>query len=455
MSAEIPDGALFPVALVVRNIMGVKAVALSFDPKGGVYLLGGDNHQGKTSTLTGLRMCIEGAAAAPDKVLRTGTSRGTSHLTLADREGAPVLDVEVTVTPKGMRLELRDVEGNPLRRPQEKLDALLSTIGFDPLEFADLAKKDARKAGEALRKLVGLEVHDLDERAAKATEERKLANREVVSLTKQIEGLPPLHKDAGDAELSMANLLAELSEAQEEQRRREGLEWSVADAERAHQGAITSAAVADGEVKRIEAELAEALGIQRRARELAEQAGNALEQAKRAAAEAQKAPAPDLTAINAKIEGAEDANRRVRENAHRRKLEADLQAKKTEWSAAQDELDRVDEERRKRVRSAKYPIAGLAFDESASTVLLDGIPLEQVSDEERVRVSLAVGMALNPKLRALVIGRSGNDLDKNAIAKLHELALENRFLILAERVGDGDEVSVVIEDGEVREDRTQ
>jgi hypothetical protein len=451
-ATPIPDDAVIPIGLEVKNIMGVRAVRLTFDPAGGVYFVGGENHQGKTSTLTALRMCIEGAAAAPSKVLRSGTTRGESKLRLQPLAGGDPIEVHVVVTQSGQRLELRDPEGVPMRRPQEKLSALLSAVGFDPLEFAELAQRDPAKAGESLRKLVGLDFSDLVERQERAAEQRKTARRERDTIATQLEGMPPLHKDAPAEETAPATLTAKLTEANAEVARRASMRNDLIAAEEDERRASKALDDANELIAKLERDLHAARALAATGEALLDQKRAHVLELKGAIEEL---PAePDVAGILAEISANDDRNRKVRENASRRAAEAKRDEHQRTFDKAQEEIDAVTEERRKRIRSAKYPIDGLAFDETATTVLLNDVPIQQVSDEERVRVSLAVGMALNPKLRALVIGRAGNDLDKRARATLHELALANRFLILAERVGDGEEVSVVIEDGEVREDRT-
>jgi len=55
-------------------------------------------------------------------------------------------------------------------------------------------------------------------------------------------------------------------------------------------------------------------------------------------------------------------------------------------------------------------------------LLMDGLPFEQASTSQRIMASVAVGMALNPKLRLLVC-QHGSDLDNDtldALAKVVE-----------------------------------
>jgi hypothetical protein len=82
-------------------------------------------------------------------------------------------------------------------------------------------------------------------------------------------------------------------------------------------------------------------------------------------------------------------------------------------------------------------------------VLLNGIPFKQASGAEQLRASLAMAIALNPKLRVIRIA-DGSLLDSDNLALVEAAARENDFQVWIEMVGDGDGRGIVIEDGEVR-----
>jgi hypothetical protein len=81
-------------------------------------------------------------------------------------------------------------------------------------------------------------------------------------------------------------------------------------------------------------------------------------------------------------------------------------------------------------------------------VTLNGIPLGQASAAEQLRVSVALAMAANPKLRVLRI-LDGSLLDTESLAIIGELAKENDFQAWIEVVDESGKVGIVIEDGRV------
>ena len=65
-----------------------------------------------------------------------------------------------------------------------------------------------------------------------------------------------------------------------------------------------------------------------------------------------------------------------------------------------------------------------------------------------MRVSVAIAMAANPKLRVLRI-KDGSLLDENSLALIADMASENDYQVWIERVDTTGKVGVVMEDGAI------
>ena len=96
--------------------------------------------------------------------------------------------------------------------------------------------------------------------------------------------------------------------------------------------------------------------------------------------------------------------------------------------------------------AAAFPVVGLGFNDNGVT--FNGVPFSQASSAEQLRVSVAMGLALNPTLRVVLI-RDGSLLDDDSLAMVATMAAEKDSQVWIERVGHGEETSVVIEDGAV------
>ena len=110
-------------------------------------------------------------------------------------------------------------------------------------------------------------------------------------------------------------------------------------------------------------------------------------------------------------------------------------------------LESLDADKASAIAGASYPIDGLAVTDDG--VALQGIPFSQASSAEKLRTSVAIGLALNPGLPVLLI-RDGSLLDLSNLEAVAAMAESSGAQLWIERVGDGEEMSVVIEDGSVR-----
>ena len=92
------------------------------------------------------------------------------------------------------------------------------------------------------------------------------------------------------------------------------------------------------------------------------------------------------------------------------------------------------------------------FDESGIT--FKGIPFKQISSSEKLRVGLAISIALNPKIRVVLV-RDASLLDSANLAILGEFADKNSVQIWLEKVDESGKVGIVISDGEVVETKEE
>jgi hypothetical protein len=113
------------------------------------------------------------------------------------------------------------------------------------------------------------------------------------------------------------------------------------------------------------------------------------------------------------------------------------------------EIESIDQRKAGLLAEAQMPIEGLAVD--VEGVTYQGVPLEQASQSQRIRVGVAISAALSPSLR-LALVRQGNDLDDASLAVLREEAERLDLQVLLERwVRSEDGAVVVIEAGRVAE----
>ncbi len=156
----------------------------------------------------------------------------------------------------------------------------------------------------------------------------------------------------------------------------------------------------------------------------------------------------DVDAINKQMIEAEKINTQIRENRNYAKADNELNELRKQSQSLSDQINDINNKKAKILAEAKFPIKGLAIDEDEVT--FDGIPFVQCSTAQQIKISVAIGLAMNPKLRILLI-REGSLLDKKNLAMIAKMADEANAQIWLERVGQGKECSVIIEDGEIQD----
>jgi DNA repair exonuclease SbcCD ATPase subunit len=416
--------------LTAENIKRLKAVEIT--PDGNLIVIGGRNAQGKTSVLDSITYALAGASSHPDQPIRNGEDKAKIVCELDD------LIVTRTFTPNGGSLMVSNKEGAKYASPQAMLDELTGKLTFDPLAFA---RMQPREQLETLKSLVGLDFAEMDAKRQELYDERTLVNREGKKLAHQIEGMLE-YPDAPDLEVSVSELMEEL-------RKREG--HNQANNEKRDSLTLTNNQVR-AQASRVEeiteqiAQLETELGSAKGQLEKLRQSQSELQ------SEVTSLQDADVQEVLTQIAGADAINRKVRSNLQRARLRRLLDEKRTESINLSTNIQDIDEAKAKALSDATFPIAGLSFNEEGAppVVTYNNVPFDQCSSSEQLRVSLAMGLAMNPKLKVVLI-RDGSLLDKDNLNMIAEMAAVADAQVWLEKVGEGDDVSIIIEDGMVKE----
>ena len=155
----------------------------------------------------------------------------------------------------------------------------------------------------------------------------------------------------------------------------------------------------------------------------------------------------DLAPLQQKLSGAQEANRAV--ESKKRKAEL-LEAANAAAAEAQRLTEAMDARKRrvaKAIANAELPVSGLGLD--TGMVTYNSKPLAQASDAEQLRISMAIAMALNPKLRVVRV-RDGSLLDEDSLAAVAKMADEADCQVWLERVDSSGEIGFVMEDGHLK-----
>ena len=407
------------IRLTAENIKRLKAVEIT--PDGNMVVIGGRNAQGKTSVLDSITYALAGTSSHPDQPIRNGEDKAKIVCELDD------LIVTRTFTLKGGSLKVSNKEGAKYASPQALLDELTGKLTFDPLAFARMQPQEQL---ETLRSLVGLDFAEMDAKRQELYDKRTVVNREGKELKGAVDQMTK-YPDVPDDEVSVSELMDEL-------RIRE-----------AHNRANNEAREKLNELSNQRYVLAQhAFALEKELEETKAELDKANQQAKARKELVDARKDTDEEEIREQITGADLINRKVRSNRVLTQRERELEDKRSESRCISEAIAAIDTQRADAVASADFPVCSLSFDDNA--VLYKGLPFDQCSSSEQLRVSLAMGLAMNPKLKVVLI-RDGSLLDKDNLKMIAEMAAAADAQVWLEKVGEGDDISIIIEDGMVKE----
>ncbi|MEY9520299.1 DNA repair exonuclease SbcCD ATPase subunit [Bradyrhizobium japonicum] len=437
------DQPLRILSLDVENILRVVAVRVR--PDGKVVELTGRNRQGKSSVIEAIWMALGGEKLIPTDPIHDGAEVGRIVLDLGDDAGT-----QYRVTRKIVRadnekgfatsLTIEGGDGQRFTNPQKTLNGFIGALSCDPLDF--IAMKP-REQFDLLKKFVaGIDFDAIARANDDDFETRTDVNRAAKAKRVQADGIR-IDPDAPTERQDEGKLVAELAAAGEAnaaaERFRSGLAAKKVRAEAAD-------AAAEANRKRIEDLRKEIAALE----VVADQADAEAADLRLEIAEAGDGPAVDTADLTARIHAARDANARFdaaeRARADRTRLDSEaalLEKRSDELTKAMADRELAKE---KAVAEAKMPVAGISFGDGA--ILLDGHPLAQASQAQKLNLAIAIAVALQPRLR-FITTKNAALLDKDSWAALVELAEKQNLMIIAETVQSDRPTAVVIEDGRV------
>ena len=419
------------ITLSAENFKCLRAVEIA--PDGNMVEIRGVNGAGKSSVLDAIEAVFAGAAGLPKKPIRRGAKAAVINVDT----GALRITREFRESGRSS-LIVKAQDGARYPSPQRMLDELIGAVAFDPLEFCRM-KPEAQR--ETLRGLVKIEVDidALDSQNERDYEKRREVNRDAQRLRAQAsgihypEGLPARPVD-----------IRELAE----RLRAAGEHNTALERLKAQRGAAVRDSTRD---RRTASEMRErAKQLREEAYELDREAKKREEHADDRDAEwAKKAEGEpiDTADLTAAIDQAREANAHLIEKQRRDTLEAEaaaLEARSATMTAAMQERTK---QKAVAIANAKMPVEGLALGDGE--VLFNGLPLDQASQAEKIRVSVAIAMAANPKLHVLCI-RDGSLLDQESMRLLAELIQAKDYQCWLEITDDDGKTGIIIEDGAVR-----
>ena len=403
------------IQLTAENIKKLKVVDIT--PTKDFIQITGKNGSGKTSVLDAIWWALAGKDAIQGQPIRKGEHKAMIRLNLGE------CVVTRRFTESGTTLVVENGDGFRAASPQAMLDAIIGHLAFDPLEFS---RMDAKKQFDALKVIadVGVDLEALTKEDENDKNRRRDITRDIKTLQGQLAGIVyPF--DAPDEEVNVGDLIKELGEL-------ENRNTIVLENERAREKYEARIKEIDATIEDLQAKIADLKEAKVR--------GHAMIDALPAMT------AKSTDSVKAQIAGAQEINKGVAAKKQNGELNAKIALMQNNVDVIETILKERESIRAKALLESKMPINGLTLGDKE--VLYRDIPFDQLSAAEQLRVSVAIAMAANPKLKVIRI-KDGSLLDDASLKIIQEMAAEREYQVWCETVNTTGKVGIVMEDGEV------
>ena len=436
------------VQFQAENIKRLKAVTIRPDPEQPVVVLTGKNRQGKTSVLDTIWMALGGQAAIPSKPIRTGEESAFARLDLGE------FVVERRITEKGAYLKVTNKEGFEPKKVQSFLDSKLGERARNPLEFMRLSPVDQVTAlqgvvnltlpVEEFLQITGLQVpaggfknidpvQVLDHAHKYLYDQRSEINKEVKRLDGVCKTLASeIPDDRRDVQpVSVQELFAE----------RRALEVKKIENDKQREALTAGEKKYDEQAKEIEQIDVDISDLQKQILQLTDNRAtletyqqNLKEDLLKLSALVEVLEDPNFSEIDARIAGADEANKIANKVQSLKASRDELDAVSTNSANLTTRLTGVKDLKGRLIAEAGLPIDGLGFENGEVTY--NGLPLSQASGREQIEISCAICMAQHPAIGILTIDIGWSELDSEGREVLRKWAQQVGAQIWVTRVVD-------------------
>jgi len=424
------------ISLEVSNVKRIKAVEIH--PDATMNVLAGKNGNGKSSILDSIEYALGGAKTLPERAIRDGEEEARIVLTTDDF----VITRNWTSNDKSyLKVEMKD--GGKISDGQTVLNKLVGNLSFDPLEFSTIEPK---KRLEILKKIAKLDFSQIDKEYDSTFQERTALNRDITSLDAIAKSfsdvlIPTIDFSIIEVKEEKESLAQENKKIEEINRQHNHKLMSLRHNKELAELSLKNT---EKEVERLEIELSRA--TEKRNHE-SERIKNLTKEINDNDQEVLQGP-HELSSFDEKILRYQEYQSKLSLIEKKNQTLESLKEKQARSEELTKKLQSIKQSKIDMISSAKMPIEGLAV--SDDDILFGGIPFAQLCTSEQIKISMSIAMALNPRLRVVII-KNGSLLDSDAMTAIKKLAEENDFQCFVERVADKPEENCIyIEDGMIK-----
>lgn len=399
-----------------------KLKAVNIEPSSNVVMLSGSNGSGKSSILDAIELAIGGVGSVK-KPIRDGEKKAKIRL------GFGEFTVSRNITEKSSVLKIESVDGYEQKSPQKFLDSLMGRISFDPMLFINSKPKEQR---QILLDFTGLDIDRFDKDRKEIYDNRTILRRSYKE-NKNVLQSKVLVKDMPQDEIKINDLMLDL-----DKKKKHNLE--IDDFKKELEINKKELTIINNEVKELEIQLST----------LKEKEDGLEHKIKTDTSSFSYMIKEDEESILKEIGEVDKKNAIIRENAKYKELKNTINLMLKDGEKMTKDIEDIDLQKDIAIRESNMPIENLSFSDNG--VLINNIPLEELSSAEKIKTGVSISMALNPKIKVLRI-TDGSLLDSNSLKIISEMAEKQDYQVWIEKVDTTGKVGFYIEDGSVVDER--
>lgn len=408
----------------LENVKRIKLVEME-PSQNGLTVIGGKNNQGKTSILDSLAWALGGNKHKPSKEHRDG-SMLSPNLKVTLSNG-------IVVERKGKNSTLKVTDPNGKKSGQKLLDSFVEELALNLPKFMESTSKEK---AETLLNIIGVgpQLMELNKKRSSLWDQRNAVYQLYNARKGTVETMPSYDGVPNDL-ISISELIKQqqdiLAKNGENARKRANVTK--------YQNELN---IVEQNIASLQAQLNSFLA---KKTELT----NSLEIAQKDAVDIHDESTEEL---ENNIQNIESINAKVTANLNRDKAIEERDNYKNQYDEYTVKIRAVEKEKVDLLNNANLPLAELSVNDDGE-IIYKNQPWDNMSGSDQLKVATAIVRKLNPDCGFVFMDK----LEQMDIQTMQEFGawLEQEGLqVIATRVSTGDECSIIIEDGTVKEDRT-
>ena len=400
--------------LELENVKRIKAVKIE-PAKNGLTVIGGKNNQGKTSVLDSIAWALGGNKYKPSNPERTG-SNIPPHLKI-------VLDNGMIVERCGKNgsLKVTDPAGN--KSGQQLLDSFIEQLALDLPKFMAMSSKEK---ANVLLKIIGIgdRLYELEQSEQKFYNQRVVVGRMADQKKKYANELP-FYNNIPNEPVSAGELIRQQQDILQKNAENQMKRNNLAKLE-------DTANELQNQINALSRQLTKTLAD--------------LETARKDTAFLKDESTAEL---EENIRNIDELNQKIRANLEREKAELDAEAYIKQYEELTENIESIREDKAELLETADMPLPELSVKDGELTY--NGYSWDNMSGSEQLKAATAIVRKLNPKCGFVLLDKL-EQMDTDTLNEFGQWLEKEGLQAIATRVSVGNECSVIIEDGYVKEE---